>query len=128
MAAILLQQDIPVEEPSVKEVEKRGANLFTGLKRLLSSLKKPKKTKPYEPKLFFQSIPTMPKTTSRGIRTLRVSKTSKMGPGRKEKPLKRSKGLKSGTLKKKVGSRSRGKVSESMKAFYSKKRTKFAKK
>ena len=44
MGAKLLQQDIPVEEPSVKEVEKRGAKLFTGLKRLFSSLKKPKKT------------------------------------------------------------------------------------
>ena len=30
MGAILLQHDIPVQEPSVKEVEKRGAKLFMG--------------------------------------------------------------------------------------------------
>ena len=37
MGAILLEHDIPVQEPSVKEVEKRGAKLFTGLRKLLSS-------------------------------------------------------------------------------------------
>ena len=62
------------------------------------------------------------------FRSVRSRSRRRDGPGKKTtvKKRKQKKGLPSGTLRKRVNSP--GKVSASMKAFYSKKRTKFAKK
>tara|TARA_B100000242_G_C42901636_1_gene418167 strand:- start:31 stop:327 length:297 start_codon:yes stop_codon:yes gene_type:complete len=98
MGAEFLEQDAPVEPPTVEEVKKRGRKLFEPLKKIFRSVR------------------------SRSRRSRRD------GPGKKTmvKKRKQKKRLPSGTLRKRVDSP--GKVSASMKAFYSKKRTKFAKK
>ena len=98
MGAEFLEHDAPVEPPTVEEVKKRGRTLFGPLKKILRSV------------------------MSRSRRSRRD------GPGKKTmvKKRKQKKALPSGTLRKRVDSP--GKVSASMKAFYSKKRTKFAKK
>ena len=97
MGAEFYEHDAPVEPPTVEEVKKRGRNLFEPLKKLLRSVR------------------------SRSRRSRRD------GPGKKTmvKKRKQKKRLPSGTLRKKVDSPK--KVSNSMKEFYSKKRTKFAK-
>ena len=98
MGAEFLVQDAPVEPPTVEEVKKRGRELFKPLKKIFRSVRS------------------------------RIRRSRRVGPGKKTmvKKRKQKKGLQSGTLRKKV--HSPGKVSDSMKAFYSKKRTKFAKK
>jgi hypothetical protein len=99
MGAEFYEHDAPVEPPTVEEVKKRGRNLF--------------KPKPF-------------KNLLRSLRS-RSRRSRRDGPGKKTmvKKRKQKKRLPSGTLRKKVDSPK--KVSNSMKAFYSKKRTKFAK-
>ena len=97
MGAEFLEHDAPVEPPTVEEVKKRGRKLFGQVKKRFRSL------------------------------INRSHRSRRGGPGKKTmvKKRKQKKRLPSGTLRKKVDSP--GKVSASMKAFYSKKRTKFAK-